>query len=143
MKRLFIFIISPLVFFVFSHHCPTVIIITAAGGGARPREGRQALRLRRVLVAGAQPLRDPHVRVRQPASPGGLQQPPGVLLSTAGGLPAAMLRVSTAAGPGLVEIPTALPRDHVQGRDVFRLEGCDWRGLVLRGRWEVVQSSYY
>ncbi|KOB76167.1 Uncharacterized protein OBRU01_01609 [Operophtera brumata] len=89
------------------------------GGGPRASKGREALRVRRVLVSRAQPLRHPHLRVREPASPGGLQQPPGVVVPPARGLPAAVFRVSTVAGPGLVEVPTALPRDHVQGRDVF------------------------
>lgn len=110
----------------------TVIIITAPGGGPCPSEGWEAMRVRRVLFPRAQSLRYPHVRVRQPAGPSGLQQPPGLLLPPACGLPAAVFRVSTAAGPGLVEIPSALPRDHVQGRDVFWLGWCAWRGLVAR-----------
>lgn len=80
------------------------------------------MRVRGVLVPRPQPLRDPHVGVlRAPGLAGRLQQPPGVLLPTAGRLPAAVLRVPPAPGPGLVEVPSALPRDNVQGGDVFRL----------------------
>lgn len=89
------------------------------------------MRLRGVFLARTQPLRHPDLRVRQSAGAGRLQQPSGLLLPPAHGLPAAVLRVSTAAGPGVVEVPTALPRDHVQGRDVFRLGWWDWRGFVL------------
>lgn len=81
------------------------------------------MRLRGVIVTSAQPLCHPHVRVRcPPALAGGVQQPPRLLVPPAHGIPAAVLRVSAATGPGLVEVPTALSRDNVQGRDVFRLE---------------------
>lgn len=77
------------------------------------------MRLGRVVVASAQPLRDPHVGVlRAAACAGRLQQSAGLLLPPAG-ISAAMLRILTVAGPRLVEIPTALPRDNVQGGDVF------------------------
>lgn len=80
------------------------------------------MRLRRGGVAGAQPLRHPHLGLRHPAGlPGRLQQSPRLLLQTARRLPAAVLWLPTFAGQGLVEIPTALPRDNVQGGDVFRL----------------------
>lgn len=97
-----------------------VIIVTAAGGGAGAGEGRQAVRLRGVLVAGAQPLCDPDLRVLGGAGAGRLQQPAG--LPPAHRLPAAVLRLPPAAGPRLVEVPTALPRDNVQGGNVFRLD---------------------
>lgn len=74
----------------------------------------------RVVIARAQPLRHPHVRVLRPAAlTGGLQQPPGLQLPPADRLPAAMLGLPPASGPGLVEVPTALPRDNVQRGDVF------------------------
>lgn len=48
-----------------------------------------------------------------------MQQPAGGLLPAAYGVPTAVLRLPATAGPSVVEVPAALPRDHVQGRDVF------------------------
>lgn len=104
-------------------HLSPVRIITTPSGSTSPGEGREALRLRGVFVPGAQSLRDAHIRVfRPPAFAGGLQQPPGLLLPPARRLPAAVLRVPPAPGPGLVEVPTALPRDNVQRGNVLRLD---------------------
>lgn len=100
---------------------PTVSIIAPKGCSAGAREGRQAVRVRRVLLARAQPLRDPHLGLQPPTLAGGVQQPPRVLLPPADRLPAAVLRIPPPTGQGLVEVPTALPRDNVQRRDVFRL----------------------
>lgn len=78
------------------------------------------MRVGRVVLAGSQPLCHPHLGVlRPPALAGGLQQPPRLHLPPARSVPAAVLRLSPATRQGLVEIPTALPRDNVQGRDVF------------------------
>lgn len=75
--------------------------------------------LGRVVVASAQSLCDPHLGVlRAAARAGRLQQPAGLLVPPAR-ISAAVLRVFTVAGTRLVEIPTALPRDNVQGGDVF------------------------
>lgn len=80
------------------------------------------MRFGRVVVACAQPLRYAHVGLlRAAALAGGLRQPAGLLVPAARRLPAAVLRLPTAAGSRLVEVPTALSRDNVQGRDVFRL----------------------
>lgn len=104
-------------------HLSSVRIITTPSGSTSPGEGREALRLRGVFVPGAQSLRDAHIRVfRPPALAGGLQQPPGLLLPPARRLPAAVLRVPPAPRPGLVEVPTALPRDNVQRGNVLRLD---------------------
>lgn len=77
------------------------------------------MRVRRVVIASAQSLCDSHLSVlRAAARAGRLQQPARLFLPPAR-ISAAVLRVLTVAGPRLVEIPTALPRDNVQGGDVF------------------------
>lgn len=52
---------------------PAVIILPAAGGSTSAGEGRQALRLRRVLITSAQPLRHAHLGLPAAAQPGRLQ----------------------------------------------------------------------
>lgn len=89
-------------------------VFSASCGGASAGEGRQAVRVGRVLVPGT--LRHPH---QLPGAPAGrLQQP---VVPPARRLPAAVLRLPAAARTSLVEIPTALPRDNVQRGDVLRL----------------------
>ncbi|CAH2094889.1 unnamed protein product [Euphydryas editha] len=108
---------------VYFSRLSSVRVITAPGGSTSSGEGREALRLRGVLVPGAQPLRHAYLRVLcPPALASGLQQPPGLLLPPARRLPAAVLGVPPAPGPGLVEVPTALPRDNVQRGNVLRLD---------------------
>ncbi|CAH0690395.1 unnamed protein product [Spodoptera exigua] len=85
------------------------IVIAPTSGSSRPSEGRETLWLWGVVVTSAQPLRHPDVRVLRPAALAGrVQQPARVVVPPARGLPAAVLRVPAAAGPRLVEVPTAL-----------------------------------
>ncbi|KAH9642290.1 hypothetical protein HF086_009654 [Spodoptera exigua] len=87
----------------------SVIVIAPTSGSSRPSEGRETLWLRGVIVTSAQPLRHPDVRVLRPAALAGrVQQPARVVVPPARGLPAAVLWVPAAAGPRLVEVPTAL-----------------------------------
>lgn len=99
---------------------PAVVIVASTGRCSRAGEGRQAVRGGRVVLAGAQPLRHAHLRVLGPSGLAGrLQQPAGLLVPAARRIPAAMLGIPAATGSSLVEIPTALPRNNVQGGDVF------------------------
>ncbi|CAG9565743.1 unnamed protein product [Danaus chrysippus] len=105
-------------------------VISSPRGCAGACEGRQAVRLGRVLVSS--PLRNPHQLPR--AAAGRLQQP---LLPPASRLPAAVLRLPAAPGTSLVEVPTALPRDNVQGGDVLRL----MRELIVRTYGNIVTGK--
>lgn len=122
-----------------------VVVVAAACGGAGVSEGRQALRLGRGVVARAQPLRHAHRRVRSAAEPGRLQQPAGHFLPAASRLPATVLGLPTAPGPGLVEVSAALPRGNVQGGNVLRLVDPGFGDLAPSEALSLVDSNavYY